>query len=498
MKKLLLTSVAASLLLVGCATVPSKTTTSTTNTNKANTVDNGTSTSGSTDFVGHMSLAPQKGDIGSKVTVSATSLPPNTAFDLVWQTEKENWVLTGKYHETFAGRNIQDGSKVLAKVKSDSQGKLQASFSVPDGFGYDHTVSLVQESNHNEVNQALYVVEPQAFLDTKQGPLGSPIQITMKGIGAESYSNNWMLVYDNKFTGFISAVTTNGTAHVTIPATGSPGKHVIEIVHGAETFPYWNTKQSPHPKPIFHLVYTVTNGSAVLPKKLSAQTPAPTTAQAPSGTATAAWVSPSSGPTAVPLVIHARGLQANQTVKVTWSRMVGSHVTSTGYVQKTVDLGTTKVANDGTLTYHVTPPADLGGAHTISIVGSSGKVLATTKYMVNPSAVSITPDKGPVGTTFTVHLQGVGWTDTANIYTVDYDDSYTGYVCGFNSQGDVEIPITATGKPGWHYIDLYPAIYKGTDMKGTDSFRLPQLTYAADHPGEKLPAFHFAFYVTGN
>ena len=53
----------------------------------------------------------------------------------------------------------------------------------------------------------------------------------------------------------------------------------------------------------------------------------------------------------------------------------------------------------------------------------------------------------------------------------------------------------ATGAPGWHFIDLYPGIYKGTETR-PNNFRIPQLTYAQDHPGEDLPAFHFAFEVT--
>jgi len=103
-------------------------------------------------------------------------------------------------------------------------------------------------------------------------------------------------------------------------------------------------------------------------------------------------------------------------------------------------------------------------------------------------------DHGPAGTMFTIHLKGVGWTETANIFTVDYDNSFIGYACGFNSQGDVVIHLYATGQPGWHYVDLYPAIYKGKET-GPNNFRLPQLTYAADHPGEDLPHFRFAFNV---
>ena len=70
-------------------------------------------------------------------------------------------------------------------------------------------------------------------------------------------------------------------------------------------------------------------------------------------------------------------------------------------------------------------------------------------------------DSGPAGTTFTIHLKGVGWTETANIYAVDYDNAYIGYACGFNSQGDVMINLQATGEPGWHFIDLYPADLQG-------------------------------------
>lgn len=81
-------------------------------------------------------------------------------------------------------------------------------------------------------------------------------------------------------------------------------------------------------------------------------------------------------------------------------------------------------------------------------------------------------------------------------YTLTYDNAYLGYVCGFNTNGDVEIFMPAAGTPGWHFIDLYPAIYKGVDVPGTNNFRIPQLTYALDHPGERLPAFRFAFEIT--
>lgn len=92
-------------------------------------------------------------------------------------------------------------------------------------------------------------------------------------------------------------------------------------------------------------------------------------------------------------------------------------------------------------------------------------------------------------------MGGEGRSETANIYTVVYDNSYIGYACGSNSQDDIEIFMKATGAPGWHFIDLYPGIYKGKERKPRN-FQIPQLTYADDHPGEDLPRFRFAFKVT--
>ena len=149
----------------------------------------------------------------------------------------------------------------------------------------------------------------------------------------------------------------------------------------------------------------------------------------------------------------------------------------------------------GKLVYRLGAPDDLGGVHNLRVAANGADQKGT--FWIAPSAQPLDVGSGPAGTTFTVHLKGVGWTETSNIYAVVYDNSYIGYACGFNSQGTVDIFLQATGEPGWHFVDLYPAVYKGKEGR-PNNFRLPQLTYAADHPGEDLPAFHFAFQVTGS
>jgi hypothetical protein len=45
-------------------------------------------------------------------------------------------------------------------------------------------------------------------------------------------------------------------------------------------------------------------------------------------------------------------------------------------------------------------------------------------------------------------------------------------------------------------IDLYPGIYQGPPTEPQQLYRLPQLTYADDHPGNRIPAIRVLFDVT--
>ncbi len=156
-----------------------------------------------------------------------------------------------------------------------------------------------------------------------------------------------------------------------------------------------------------------------------------------------------------------------------------------------------KVAGDGRLDAPITVPDDLGGLHSVTL-RDGDKAIAELHFVIETSIVSMTPTSGPVGTPVTIHLKGVGWTEYDNIYVATYDNGYMGYACGFNSQGDVVINFRASGGPGPHLIDLYPGIYQGPPTQPQLLYRLPQLTYADDHPGNKIPALRFMFDVTSS
>ena len=122
-------------------------------------------------------------------------------------------------------------------------------------------------------------------------------------------------------------------------------------------------------------------------------------------------------------------------------------------------------------------------------------IVAKTTLYILANAFPLSVTQGPSGTKTSVHLKGVGWTETEQIYHLVYDNAFAGYACAFQSAGDIEIFLTVSGEPGWHYIDMYPGIYQGTETRPAN-YKMPQLTALADHPGEPLPIFRWAFFIT--
>ena len=126
--------------------------------------------------------------------------------------------------------------------------------------------------------------------------------------------------------------------------------------------------------------------------------------------------------------------------------------------------------------------------------------MAQEPYFVKRSVAGISTLRMKAGTHFTVHLKGVGWTQLDNTIAVDYDNSYVGYGCGFNSNGDVVLNLIATGGPGTHLIDMYPLLYtQQPSYPNTPYGMVPVLTYAKDFPGlalgYQLPAIRLAVTV---
>ena len=441
------------------------------------------------EVTGKLALEPAHGAWDAKVTATATGLKPATKYDLVWTTGKVQWKLSDD-RSKFLGRTASAIQKVLQSPTTDANGAFQAGFTVPQGFGYAHDVMVVDAQSVIR-NKSLFDVDMVTTISPTSGPLGTPITVEVKGIGWQSYQNSFQLDWDNGYTGWVSSITTDGYAKFVIPATGAVGTHIITLGHSEFGAPYMNPNQQPvvASRPFPHIPFTITSGSAVLPEPAEGQ-----------GFATIAakpvdkgiWVSPYGATVGMAATLNAKALPANADIELSWTTMVGNR-SVTGFEERTRTLGTVRTDANGAFAWAFAVPDDLGGDHVLAAkIGDA--IVAKTNLYILANAFPLSVDRGAAGTRTTIHLKGVGWTETEQIYHVVVDNSFTGYACAFQSAGDLTIFLTMSGAPGWHFIDMYPGIYQGSETRPAN-YKMPQLTALTDHPGSPLPIFRFAFLV---
>src|SRR5258708_16883640 len=203
----------------------------------------------------------RRGKGGTRCAVRGEKSPPNKECEVIWGAVSGGWKVT---EAEYKGREFIPADYLMGKVKSDAQGRFTASFTTPDDFGFEH--DIVAQQGTGLLTQVAYNVDMTVDISPKSGPVGTPITFTVKGIGWRSLYNSWELLYDNNFTGWMSAVTTRGEASFTIPATGNVGDHILQVTHGALTFPYQNPGQNPaQGRPRFSFMFKVTPRAAILP-----------------------------------------------------------------------------------------------------------------------------------------------------------------------------------------------------------------------------------------
>ena len=440
-----------------------------------------------------LSLTYKSPTVGADVVAKATGLPAGKTVDLTWATVTGGWVVEDYYR--FRGKKYEDATISLGTFTVDSAGVLDARFTIPEDYGGVHEVLALIDGK--PVAQNGIEVTQSFELTPASGPVGTPIELRVKGLGWRTMESTWVINWDNQEAGWVSAADTHGTAVGRIRASGTVGDHQLKVLTGYMGQGYLNHEQAPNaylPRPSF--TFRLTAGRMAPSAYAEPYQKQPVPASEASSEDGIVSIAPAQGPVRSRAMLNARGLPANAQVSIVWGTQEGSRVSGNGFAPKEVELKKATIGGDGHLDLPLDVPDDLGGRHSVSI-RSGGNTLARTYFVVETSVVSMSPMSGPAGTPVTIHLKGVGWTDYDNIYIANYDNGYMGYACGFNSQGDVVVNFTATGAPGIHLIDFYPGIYQGPEGM-QQLYRLPQLTYADDHPGNHIPALRFAFEVTAS
>lgn len=449
-------------------------------------------------YVGTLTATPAAAVVGEPVTFEGTGFEPGSELELVWLSYDLAWDLgeaDGAYDGTFLGLGDREPRETsLATVAVDAAGAFETVIAIPEDFGGTRNVRVRQDDV--DLNQVGLFIRADMRLSPESGPLGSDITVRITGIDSGQPMVWYLLSYDHDITGFVSAVTTQGTAEFVIPAVGAVGPHLVRLEDSPFGQPYLPLDTSPWA----HLgvpsrTFVVTDGEPVLPLPLAEQVLPSQPGQEPDTDGARLWLDPWKAPVGASARVQGKGFEPGIELQLGMSNMVGSRVTDSGFSAVDENLMTITVADDGSFSAPFTIPDTLGGLHDVwarPMGQPTDAELAKTRMHVLPLALELETVQVRYGDTLRLHLKGIGWSQTENIFGISIDNAYIGYACGFSTNGDVQVPIEVSWQPGWHYIDVYPSFYRNKAYSEVDEapflFRHSLLSWE-DHPS----GFHFRF-----
>src|SRR4029078_11233367 len=81
----------------------------------------------------------------------------------------------------------------------------------------------------------------QSFqMSPASGPVGTPIELEVKGLGWRTMESTWVVTWDNHAVGFVSAAGTRGSAVARFRAAGPAGDHPVKVYSGYQAQSYLN------------------------------------------------------------------------------------------------------------------------------------------------------------------------------------------------------------------------------------------------------------------
>ena len=361
--------------------------------------------------------------VGAVVTASATGLPPGTDAELQWATVSGGWVIEDYYH--FRGKQYTDTTSSLGRFPVDQDGRLEAQFTIPEDYGGVHDVMAIVDGR--TVAQNGLEVTQSFELTPASGPVGTPIELAVKGLGWRTMESTWVVNWDNNAIGWVSAAGTRGSAVAWFRAAGPPGDHTIKVYTGYQGQPYLNYEQSPvaHlPRPQF--TFRTIPGRAAIPAAAAEPyQPQPLPVAEISVANATIGLTPTQGPVGTEARLKATGFPDGASLDLVWQTAVGNRVDGIGFAPQENILARVTVGRDGVLDVPLSIPDDVGGLHGVAL-RDGDRTLARTHFVIETSVVGMTPTSGPVGTPVTIHLKGVGWTEYDNIYVATYDCEHDG------------------------------------------------------------------------
>jgi hypothetical protein len=139
--------------------------------------------------VQRLELKYDKPVVGAKVRVAAQGLPAGETVELKWGTVTGGWVIQDYYY--FRGRKYSETTLSLGKFPVSAAGRLDATFEIPEDYGGVHDIiatidGKIVAQNGVEVTQS-FEMTPTS------GPIGTPMELRVKGLGWRTMENTWVV-----------------------------------------------------------------------------------------------------------------------------------------------------------------------------------------------------------------------------------------------------------------------------------------------------------------
>src|SRR5690242_8465720 len=197
--------------------------------------------------------------VGTPVEVAAEGLPANKTVDLAWGTVDGGWVIEDYFH--FRGKKYAETTRTLSQATTDANGRLNTRFTIPEDFGGVHEV-FVRDGKTTLAQGGVEIA--QTFeMSPKEGPVGTTIELRVKGLGWRTMESTWVVNWDNHQAGYVSAAGTRGSAVARFRASGPVGEHTINVLTGYMGQGYLNHEQAPNAYlPVPQFSFRVTPGRA--------------------------------------------------------------------------------------------------------------------------------------------------------------------------------------------------------------------------------------------
>src|SRR4029077_450834 len=116
-------------------------------------------------------------------------------------------------------------------------------FAIPEDYGGVHEV--IVSDNGAPVAQGGVEVTQTFEMHPAQGPVGTPIELKVTGLGWRTMESTWGVNWGKQELGFVSAASTRGSSVARFRATGPVGDHIVKMYTGWQGQGYLNYEQSP-------------------------------------------------------------------------------------------------------------------------------------------------------------------------------------------------------------------------------------------------------------